>query len=76
VTQFKRIIDNVRNSKYHTASEENKAVFKGFKYPLLKIRKKICLTPSSNNLTIAGIKSGDQHHNGFQRAPQTHLISA
>jgi hypothetical protein len=56
VTQFKRIIDNVRNSKYHTASEENKAVFKGFKYPLLKIRKKICLTPSSNNLTIAGIK--------------------
>ena len=40
MAQFKRIIDNVRNSKYHTASEENKTVFKGFKYPQFKIRKK------------------------------------
>ena len=40
VAQFKRIIDNVRKSKYHKASEENKAVFKGAKYLLLKNRKK------------------------------------
>jgi hypothetical protein len=41
--QFKRVIDKVRNSEYRKASEENKAVFKGARYLLLKKRKNIRL---------------------------------
>jgi transposase len=43
VAQFNRVIDKVRNSEYRKASEENKAVFKGAKYLLLKNRKNIRL---------------------------------
>jgi hypothetical protein len=34
MAQFNRIIDNVRNSKYHKASEENKAVFNKVQTPV------------------------------------------
>ena len=41
VAQFSRVIDKVRNDEYRKASEENKAVFKGARYLLLKNRKNI-----------------------------------
>ncbi|MDH3809764.1 MAG: transposase [Desulfuromonadales bacterium] len=43
MAQFNRVIDKVRNSEYRKASEENKAVFKGAKYLLLKNQKNIHL---------------------------------
>ena len=43
VSQFNRIIDKIRNSEFRKASNENKAVFKGAKYLLLKNRKNIRL---------------------------------
>ena len=47
VTQFKRIIDNVRNSKYHTASEENKAVFNKVQIPVAqKPQKNLSQNPA------------------------------
>jgi transposase len=36
VTQFSRVIDKVRNSEYRKASKEQKEIFKGAKYLLLK----------------------------------------
>jgi transposase len=41
VAQFNRIIDKVRNSEYRKASQENKEIFKGAKYLLLKNRRNI-----------------------------------
>ena len=41
VANFNRVIDKVRNSEYRKASKEDKAVFKGAKYLLLKNRKNI-----------------------------------
>ena len=50
VAQFNRIIDKVRNSEYRKASEQNKAVFKGAKYLLLKNRKNIRLQSQREQL--------------------------
>jgi transposase len=50
VAQFNRIIDKVRNSEYRRASEENKAVFKGVRYLLLKNRKNIRLQSQREQL--------------------------
>ena len=36
VANFNRVIDKVRNSEYHKASQEDQAVYKGSKYLLLK----------------------------------------
>jgi transposase len=41
VANFNRVIDKVRNSEYRNASKEDKAVFKGSKYLLLKNRKNL-----------------------------------
>ena len=41
VANFNRVIDKVRNSEYRKASKEDKAVFKGTKYLLLKNRKNL-----------------------------------
>ena len=41
VASFNRVIDKVRNSEYRKASKEDKAVFKGSKYLLLKNRKNL-----------------------------------
>jgi transposase len=41
VANFSRVIDKVRNSEYRKASKEDKAVFKGAKYLLLKNRGNI-----------------------------------
>jgi transposase len=41
VANFNRVIDKVRNSEYRKASKDDKAVFKGSKYLLLKNRKNI-----------------------------------
>lgn len=41
MANFNRVIDKVRNTEYRKASEENKAVFKGAKYLLLKNRKNV-----------------------------------
>jgi len=41
VANFNRVIDKVRNSEYHKATKEDKAVFKGSKYLLLKNRKNL-----------------------------------
>ena len=41
VSNFSRVIDKVRNSEYHKASKEDKAVFKGTKYLLLKNRENL-----------------------------------
>ena len=41
VANFSRVIDKVRNSEYRKASKEDKAVFKGAKYLLLKNRSNI-----------------------------------
>lgn len=41
VAQFNRVIDAVRNSEYRKASRENKEVFKGAKYLLLKNRSHV-----------------------------------
>ena len=38
VANFNRVIDKVRNSEYRKASKEDKAVYKGAKYLLLKNR--------------------------------------
>jgi transposase len=50
VAEFNRVIDKVRNSEYRKASEENKAVFKGAKYLLLKNRKNIRLKTQREQL--------------------------
>ena len=50
VAQFNHVIDKVRNSEYRKASEENKAVFKGAKYLLLKNRKNIRLQSQREQL--------------------------
>lgn len=41
VANFSRVIDRVRNSEYRKASKENKAVYKGARYLLLKNRSSI-----------------------------------
>ena len=41
VANFSRVIDKVRNSEYRNASKEDKAVFKGSKYLLLKNRENL-----------------------------------
>ncbi len=41
VAQFGKIIDKVRNVEYHKASKENKSVYKGAKYLLLKNRRNV-----------------------------------
>jgi len=41
VSQFNRVIDKIRNNEYRKTSKENKDVFKGAKYLLLKNRKNI-----------------------------------
>ena len=41
VANFNRAIDKVRNSEYRKASEQDKDVFKGSKYLLLKNRKNL-----------------------------------
>ena len=41
VANFNRVIDKVRNSEYRKASKDDKAVFKGTKYLLLKNRKNV-----------------------------------
>ena len=41
VANFNRVIDKVRNSEYRKASKEDKAVYKGSKYLLLKNRKNL-----------------------------------
>jgi len=41
VASFNRVIDKVRNSEFSKASEQDKAVFKGSKYLLLKNRRNI-----------------------------------
>ena len=41
VANFNRVIDKVRNSEYRKASEQDKAIYKGSKYLLLKNRKNL-----------------------------------
>ena len=41
VSNFNRVIDKVRNSEFHKASKEDKAVYKGTKYLLLKNRENL-----------------------------------
>ncbi len=41
VANFNRVIDKVRNSEYRKASEEDKAVYKGTKFLLLKNRRNL-----------------------------------
>jgi len=41
VANFGRVIDKVRNSEYQKASKQDKAVYKGAKYLLLKNRKNV-----------------------------------
>jgi transposase len=41
VAAFGRVIDKVRNAEYKKASKENKAVFKGARYLLLRNRKNL-----------------------------------
>ena len=41
MANFSRVIDKVRNSEYQKASEQDKAVYKGAKYLLLKNRKNV-----------------------------------
>ncbi len=41
VAAFSRVIDKIRNSEYRKAAKENKNVFKGAKYLLLKNRSNI-----------------------------------
>ena len=41
VAQFGKIIDKIRNIEYHKASKEDKSVYKGAKYLLLKNRKNV-----------------------------------
>jgi len=41
VSRFNRVIDKVRNAEYRKASKENKSVFKGARYLLLKNRSNI-----------------------------------
>ncbi len=41
VANFNRVIDKVRNSEYHKASKDDKHVYKGSKYLLLKNRKNV-----------------------------------
>ena len=41
VASFNRVIDKVRNSEYRKASKEDKTVYKGAKYLLLKNRSNI-----------------------------------
>ena len=41
VSNFNRVIDKVRNSEYKKASEQDKAIYKGSKYLLLKNRQNL-----------------------------------
>jgi len=41
VANFSRVIDKVRNREYHSASKEDKDVYKGAKYLLLKNRRNV-----------------------------------
>jgi len=43
VANFSRVIDKVRNNEYNKASKEDKAVYKGAKYLLLKNRSNVKL---------------------------------
>jgi transposase len=50
VAQFSRVIDKVRNAEYRKASEENKDVFKGARYLLLKNRSNVRRTKDREQL--------------------------
>lgn len=50
VSQFSRVIDKVRNAEYRKATEENKEVFKGARYLLLKNRSNIRRTQDREQL--------------------------
>lgn len=50
VSQFSRVIDKVRNAEYRKASEENKEVFKGARYLLLKNRSNVRRTKDREQL--------------------------
>jgi len=41
VAHFNRVIDKVRNTEYHKANKQDKAVYKGSKYLLLKNKKNL-----------------------------------
>jgi transposase len=41
VAAFSRVIDKIRNIEYHKASKDNKAVFKGARFLLLKNRRNL-----------------------------------
>ena len=50
VAQFSRVIDKVRNAEYRKASKENKEVFKGARYLLLKNRSNVRRTKDREQL--------------------------
>ena len=50
VANFSRVIDKVRNREYRKASKEDKAVFKGAKYLLLKNRRNVRKQSHRNQL--------------------------
>jgi len=50
VSQFSRVIDKVRNAEYRKASKENKEVFKGARYLLLKNRSNVRRTKDREQL--------------------------
>jgi transposase len=50
VARFSRVIDKVRNAEYRKASEENKKVFKGARYLLLKNRSNVRRTKDREQL--------------------------
>jgi Transposase. len=41
VANFSRVIDKIRNSEYRKASKQDKAVYKGVRFLLLKNRRNI-----------------------------------
>jgi len=70
VAAFSRVIDKIRNSEYRKAAKENKDVFKGAKYLLLKkisaFEKPIKYSSkeaASAAQTALGTKRGNQHRN-------------
>jgi transposase len=74
VAAFGRVIDKIRNSEYRKASMENKAVFKGAKYLLLKNRGNVRRKKTSRAAKRALIpQRGHQHRDDFERAAQTDL---
>ena len=51
VAAFSRVIDNIRNIEYHKASKDNKAVFKGARFLLLKKRSNLRYQSQRNQLS-------------------------